>query len=121
MTYLLGGERNNHRHTATVLYNQAVLHTPADAEIPAADILDVENRMVPVDSLVNQMSMVDILALDNQARVDMARVDRVVVVAKESALLSPNQVVGELHNWAAVDMIQLAVLIRKGEEWSHQD
>jgi len=120
MTYLLGDEWNNHQHTATVQYNQAELHTPADAEISAADIPDVENRMVPVDSLVNQMLMVDILALDNQAGVDMARVDR-VVAANQSAVLSPNQVVGELHNWAAVDMIQLAVLIRMGEEWSHQD
>jgi len=48
-----------------VPYNQAVLHTLADVEIPAAGIPAVESQTVVVDSL----------ALDSQTEVDMQRVD----------------------------------------------
>jgi len=116
MIYLFGDMWNNHQHMVAVLHNQAVLHTLADVEIPVVNILHVKNLSVLADSLVNQLLLQDILVLDNQTGVDMGRVDKVVVGANQPAVLLPNQVVGELHNWTALEMSQLVVLIRKGEE-----
>jgi len=103
-----------------VPYNQAELHTLAVVEIPAAGI-------PAVDLLENWKVLVDSRILDNQAEVDMERVDMDLLdkalAAEHSQLVVPlsNQVAEEQRNRMDREMIQREVQVHMGEGQSRWD
>jgi len=106
-TKMIENKCNNYQDMAAEQHNQAVLHTVADVEIPAAGIQAeqlLENRTVLADNTV-------------LAGVDMPQVD----ILAEGHNQLQNQALVEQHYRIDLGMTQMGVPIHMEEDQSRRD